>query len=150
MEKKRGGRERLIVLFICLVAAGVISVVLISTGIVEFNPDKGFAVDPIEADRIELRIELHAANKNVVPEKSVAVTLPADVQKLLNLHNTAMIRTTRRSIDKERYTLYFYSGGNLTERWHIDKRGYTSYSTRFGTYTLQNNFDFELLDEFLS
>ncbi|MCL1806737.1 MAG: hypothetical protein FWG31_03440 [Oscillospiraceae bacterium] len=138
-------RERLLILFVCVLVLGAGYVVLLSTGIVEFD-SSGLGIDPIEADTVELRYEYGVSDNRATVEGTVFITNQSTVNRILSMYNTARIKSTVKRIDNERYALYFYKDNTLVERWQIDMNGVSAFRTRNGTYTIANgSFDFDYI-----
>lgn len=128
---------------ICVLVMGAAYVVFLSAGLIDpIGEGAAFPVDGIGADTVVLRYELAAGGKSAVVHDMVTLTDPSAVGRILSIHNAMLLKNTHRSIDKERYALYFYQNGELVERWHFDGKGLVDFSTRHGTYSVENdNFD---------
>ena len=126
---------------------GAAYVVFLSAGLISpLGEGAVVSVDRIDADTVVLRYELAAGGKSAVVHDMVTLTDPSDVGRILSVHNAMLLKSTHRSVDKERYALYFYQNGELVERWHIDRKGMVDFSSRHGTYTVENeNIDFSYI-----
>ncbi|MCL2003118.1 MAG: hypothetical protein FWG72_03815 [Oscillospiraceae bacterium] len=142
MPEQRNSRERILILFVCVLVMSAAYVVLLSTGIVAVGEGSGFYMDGIDADAVVVRHEAAAGNHAVVYHM-VTLTNPPVVERLLHIRNTVFVQLSRQRGGTERYALYFYKDDEEVEQWHVSLNRTATFSTHRGTYEIVNE-DFDL------
>jgi hypothetical protein len=144
MPEKLRGRERTLILLVGVLILGAAYIVLMSVGIIQTDQNASFYADEIQADAVVLRHEAAAGNNSVV-YSMIMLTAPRTVEELVGIRNAALIRSSRKSNSRDRYALFFYKDDRLVEEWRVDKEGYTTFSTRSGSYVLVGDIDIEYI-----
>ena len=144
MEKSR---ERLLILFVCIVILGAAYVLLISVGFIDPPGDNSAAIIRVtDADSVVLQHEYAAGSNNAVVNAATSIADPQIITNILQLRNDMRLISVRGNLDKKRYALYFYHGDELVERWRVDWQGRVSFSGRHGVFTIENeDFDMEYI-----
>lgn len=126
---------------------GAAYIVLLSTNVIRpVGFGQGYTVEEIHADTVVLRHEFGSGNDNAVVYDMVTITDSSTIKNILAIHDTMRVTESFRKMDRERYALYFYQKDELVELWRLDTKGLTSFTTRKGVYSVENDdFDFDYI-----
>ncbi|MDR0293353.1 MAG: hypothetical protein LBH95_04285 [Oscillospiraceae bacterium] len=141
------GKELVVWLFLGVFVFIAVYILFIS-GMAGSVVGASLGFEPVDADTVVLRREISdgSQSQRAVVEDMVTVTNQAAVKRLLSMRNAMRLKSTNKPLATNRYALYIYRNDELVERWYIDERGITAFSTFRGTYTIENgDFSFDYI-----